>query len=80
MFDDTKSSITLKAENILIVDGGFLQVGTEDKPYQNHAVIEMHGHVRSTELPLYGAKTLAVRNGTLDLHGKCGYPAIATKQ
>ena len=30
----------------------------------------MHGHLRSPELPIYGAKTLGVRNGTLDLHGK----------
>lgn len=29
----------------------------------------MFGHVRSVELPIYGAKVLAVRNGTLDLHG-----------
>jgi len=30
----------------------------------------MHGHLRSPELPIYGAKTLGVRNGTLDLHGR----------
>ena len=29
----------------------------------------MHGDLRSPELPIYGAKTLGVRNGTLDLHG-----------
>jgi len=30
----------------------------------------MHGQIRAPELPIYGAKTLAVRNGTLDLHGR----------
>ena len=30
----------------------------------------MYGHPLSTEIPLFGAKTLAVREGTLDLHGK----------
>ena len=30
----------------------------------------MYGNVLSTEVPLFGAKTLAVRHGTLDLHGK----------
>lgn len=30
----------------------------------------MFGHLRSQELPIYGAKTLAVRNGTLEMHGK----------
>ena len=29
----------------------------------------MYGEVRSRELPVYGAKTLAVRHGTLELHG-----------
>ena len=69
-FDDEQEDITLNAEYILIVDGGTLQIGTEDNPYTKLATIMMHGHWRSTELPLYGAKTLAVRNGTLDLHGK----------
>ncbi|XP_072025340.1 fibrocystin-L-like [Amphiura filiformis] len=70
IFDDEQASITLKAEYILIVDGGCLQIGTEEEPYLNKATIMMHGHVLSKELPLYGAKTIAVRNGTLDLHGK----------
>ena len=30
----------------------------------------MYGQVRSKELPVYGAKTLAVRHGTLELHGR----------
>ncbi|XP_038070546.1 fibrocystin-L-like isoform X1 [Patiria miniata] len=68
IFDE--ADIELHAENILIVDGGLLQVGTEEEPFQHEATIMMHGHVRSQELPLFGAKTLAVRNGTLDLHGK----------
>ena len=67
IFDE--ADIELHAENILIVDGGVLQVGTEEEPFQHQATIMMHGHVRSQELPLFGAKTLAVRNGTLDLHG-----------
>jgi len=62
------SSIT-NAHTFLAL-GHFLQVGTEEKPYTGHATIEMHGHLRSTELPVFGAKTLGVRNGTLDLHGR----------
>ena len=34
----------------------------------------MYGHLRSLELPIYGAKTLAVRNGTLNIHGKPKVP------
>ena len=61
--------ITLRAENILIVRGGRLTVGTEDEPFQHDATIEMHGQLRAPELPIYGAKCLAVREGELNLHG-----------
>ncbi|XP_006825958.1 fibrocystin-L-like [Saccoglossus kowalevskii] len=67
IFDE--ADLELKAENILITDGGLLQVGTEEEPFQHKAIITMYGNVRSPQMPLYGAKTLAVRNGTLDLHG-----------
>ncbi|XP_071828580.1 fibrocystin-L-like isoform X3 [Apostichopus japonicus] len=68
IFDET--DLELHAEYIIITDGGSLTVGTEDEPFQHEATIMMHGHVRTQELPIFGAKVLAVRNGTLDLHGK----------
>ncbi|KAM9824037.1 PKHD1 like 1, tandem duplicate 1 [Neosynchiropus ocellatus] len=68
VFDET--DIELQAENILIVGGGHLIVGTEEQPFQHQATITLHGAVRAPELPVYGAKTLAIREGTLDLHGK----------
>ncbi|XP_066572050.1 PKHD1 like 1, tandem duplicate 1 isoform X2 [Amia ocellicauda] len=67
LFDE--ADIELQAENIMITDGGVLQVGTEAEPFQHKAIITLHGHLRSLELPVYGAKTLAVREGILDLHG-----------
>ncbi|KAL1767893.1 fibrocystin-L isoform X2 [Sigmodon hispidus] len=67
IFDE--ADIELQAENILITEGGVLQIGTEASPFQHQAIITLHGHLRSPELPVYGAKTLAVREGTLDLHG-----------
>nr|DBA24045.1 TPA: hypothetical protein GDO54_011748 [Pyxicephalus adspersus] len=67
IFDE--ADIELQAENILITDDGVLQIGTEAAPFQHKAIITLHGHLRSPELPVYGAKTLAVRQGTLDLHG-----------
>ncbi|XP_068614929.1 fibrocystin-L-like, partial [Brachionichthys hirsutus] len=67
IFDE--ADIELQAENILITDGGHLQIGTEEAPFQHKAIITLHGHVRSVELPIYGAKTLAVWEGVLDLHG-----------
>ncbi|XP_078071648.1 PKHD1 like 1, tandem duplicate 1 [Mustelus asterias] len=67
VFDE--ANIELQSENILITDGGTLQIGTEAHPFTHKAIITLHGHLRARELPLYGAKTLAVRHGTLDLHG-----------
>ncbi|MED6281140.1 Fibrocystin-L, partial [Characodon lateralis] len=67
MFDE--ADVELQAENILITDGGRLQIGQEGAPFQHKAIITLHGHLRSPELPVYGAKTLAVREGILDLHG-----------
>lgn len=67
VFDE--ADIELQAENILITDGGRLQIGQEGAPFQHKAIITLHGNLRSPELPVYGAKTLAVREGVLDLHG-----------
>ena len=68
VFDE--KDLELHAEYIIITDGGSLTVGTEDEPFQHEATIMLHGHVRTQELPIFGAKVLAVRNGTLDLHGR----------
>jgi hypothetical protein len=65
-----EKNIELQSNIIMITDGGLLQVGTEDKPFEHKAIITLHGHHRSKELPIYGTKVLAVRNGTLDLHGR----------
>ncbi|CAL8293184.1 unnamed protein product [Merluccius merluccius] len=67
VFDE--KDIELQAENILITDGGRLQIGEEGAPFQHKAIITLHGHLRSPELPVYGSKTLGVREGVLDLHG-----------
>ncbi|XP_076825620.1 fibrocystin-L-like isoform X2 [Clavelina lepadiformis] len=71
IFDEAEdANVSLSAENILIVNNGRLQVGTEAEPYKGKAEIVMYGHLRSPELPIYGAKTLGLRSGTLDLHGR----------
>uniref|UniRef100_G3NDK3 PKHD1 like 1 n=1 Tax=Gasterosteus aculeatus aculeatus TaxID=481459 RepID=G3NDK3_GASAC len=67
VFDE--ADIELQAENILITDGGRLQIGQEGAPFQHKAIITLHGNLRSPEIPVYGTKTLAVREGVLDLHG-----------
>ena len=75
LFDE--ADITLNSEYILITDQGLLQVGTEEEPFQHKGTIMLHGHVRSKELPIYGAKVLAVRNGTLELHGEILHKHVA---
>ena len=53
---------------------GFFRVGTEETPFGietgNKAVITLEGDRKTLELPVYGAKVLALRNSVLDLHGK----------
>ncbi|XP_061189118.1 fibrocystin-L-like [Saccostrea echinata] len=68
IFDE--KDIELNSKYILITNNGALQVGKEGAPFQHQATITMHGVFRSPELPIYGSKSLGVRNGTLDLHGK----------
>ncbi|XP_037698842.1 fibrocystin isoform X3 [Choloepus didactylus] len=61
--------IELRAHSILVSDGGELRIGTEDKPFQGKAQLKLYGSSHSTPLFPYGVKFLAVRNGTLSLHG-----------
>ncbi|CAL1548487.1 unnamed protein product, partial [Lymnaea stagnalis] len=45
------ASVELQAENILITNGGLLQIGTAEAPFpkQHKAIITLHGHLRSKE-------------------------------
>ena len=48
-------------------------MGTESDPYTKKGIITLHGHVRSPQIPIYGSKVLAVRNGVLSLYGIIRY-------
>ena len=69
IFDDTKD-VSLQAEYIIIAANGLLQIGTKEKPFTHNAVITMYGNVRSIELPIFGSKVTAVRNGTIEMYGR----------
>ena len=71
IFDDSQD-VNLKAQYIIIAANGLLQIGTEQNPFMHNAVITMYGNVRSIELPIFGSKVTAVRNGTIEMHGKPG--------
>jgi len=60
-----RKDIHLQSEFIFITEEGRFEVGTEEEPFQENAVITIHGHVRATELPVYGAKSIALRTGYL---------------
>jgi len=55
--------VNLNVGYIVITDGGTLQIGTRDKPFTHKAKITMYGSVRSIELPIFGSKVIALRNG-----------------
>ncbi|XP_052503788.1 fibrocystin [Budorcas taxicolor] len=61
--------IELRTHSILVSDGGELQIGSEDKPFQGKARIKLYGSSYSARFFPYGVKFLAVRHGTLSLHG-----------
>eukprot|EP00117_Sycon_ciliatum_P037364 scpid335/ scgid27970/ Fibrocystin-L; Polycystic kidney and hepatic disease 1-like protein 1 len=68
LFDDSQD-VLLQAKYIFI-HGGRVLVGSETHPFQHKAIIRLTGHVRDPELPIYGAKVLALRQGHLELYGK----------
>ena len=53
----------------IMISGGYMEVGTEEFPYTSKLIITMHSNKESPELPIYGNKCIAVRNGILDFHG-----------
>ena len=68
IFDDMQD-VSLKVQYIIITSNGTLQIGTEKAPFMHKATITMYGSVRSIELPIFGSKVIALRNGTIDMHG-----------
>jgi len=53
----------------IYVDGGYMQVGTEEFPYTSKITITMHSTIDDPYIPVYGNKCIGLRFGTLDLHG-----------
>ena len=72
IFDQEKgdNEVELHTQGGLITSDGVFQVGTEEEPFLSKTQIVLYGHLLSTEIPVYGAKTLALRRGILDIHGR----------
>ncbi|GIM05166.1 hypothetical protein Vretimale_9611 [Volvox reticuliferus] len=73
IFDDTKDYINLQAHYILVKGGNFT-IGSAEKPYPGRANITIHGQPNSRDLPMYGAKVLAVRQGLVTFFGQAKVP------
>lgn len=64
-----RTDLTLDASYIFVMGGSFT-IGTEASPFLHQAQVTLHGSPVSKELPVYGAKVIACRRCTLDIHGK----------
>jgi hypothetical protein len=53
----------------IFINGGYMEVGTEEFPYTSKITITMHGDVTTPAIPTYGNKNIAVRKGSLHMVG-----------
>ncbi|KAL6747058.1 hypothetical protein V8C86DRAFT_3034101 [Haematococcus lacustris] len=74
VWDELATSEVWLQASYIIVKGGNLSIGSDAMPYPGRARITLHGPPNSLELPLYGAKVLAVRDGHVNLHGQPKLP------
>ena len=53
----------------IMINGGYMEVGTEEFPYTSHLTITMHGNKYSPSMPIFGNKVLSLHYGLLEMHG-----------
>jgi len=64
------NQVSLHTQRLLIVSQGKLIIGTEKRPFLAQTEVVLYGHVLSTELPIYGTKNIALREGEISVHGQ----------
>ena len=64
------NQVALHTQRLLIVSKGRLEIGTEQRPFLSKAQVVLYGHTRSTELPVFGTKNIALREGEITVHGR----------
>jgi hypothetical protein len=72
--DDDETHERYFDADYIFVNGGYMEVGTEEFPYTSKITITMHGLISDPYLPIYGNKVIGVRYGTLDMHGPVRTP------
>ena len=53
----------------ILVQGGYLEIGTEEYRYTSKLNITMHSTKYDPNLPIFGNKVIGVHYGTLEMHG-----------
>ncbi len=70
LWDYARPSVELRARAVLVDGGGVVQAGQQGAPYPARATITLNGDPDDPDdLPLYGSKVLAVRDGAVRLYG-----------
>ncbi len=71
VFDEeaSDSTVGLHTHRLLIVSQGRLVIGTEHRPFLRKTEVVLYGNRLSTELPLYGTKNIALREGLISVYG-----------
>lgn len=76
------ANITLQSTNILVMHGGYFEVGTPQNPIQNNVNIILYGDkVNTKQLPMFGNKVIGVMNSKISMHGRkrnCPWTYIAS--
>ena len=68
--DDAEApTLTLAAQYIFLNSGSYMEVGTEEQPCLSKVFIVLAGKKHDPVMPLFGNKVIAVRGGTLEMHG-----------
>ena len=72
IFDQEKADndVELHIERGIITNGGRLQIGSKENPFVSKTQIVLYGHYLSSEIPSHRTKTLALRHGTIEMHGR----------
>ena len=71
LFDDGVNTATTQylQTNYIFIEDGTFQIGTETQPHCQKLEIVLHGGKYDQEIPIYGNKMIALRNGNLLMHG-----------
>jgi len=71
IFDpDSQKKITLGAHHIMVQNGGYLEIGTPNKPLLYDVEITLHGKKTDKQFMGFGNKVIYVQNSKIDIHGK----------